>query len=94
MQRIGSTLTLVVVLAAAPVATANSGDAAKDTVKESAKTGGHAARDGAQTFGRSTRDFFTHGPDAAKHTWKSNAARTKEDAKEGGRRTRAAAHED
>ena len=62
------------------------------TVKEAAKTGGHAARDGALTFGRSTRDFFKGGPEAAKKTWRENAARTKANAKAGGRRTRAAAH--
>jgi hypothetical protein len=64
------------------------------TVKEAAKTGGYAARDGALTFGRSTRDFFTGGPQAAKKTWRENAARTKTNAKAGGRRTRAAAHGD
>jgi hypothetical protein len=63
-----------------------------DTVKEAAKTGGHAARDGALTFGRSTRDFFKGGPDAAKKTWRKNAATTKSNAKAGAARTRAAAH--
>ena len=60
-------------------------------VKESVKTGGRAARDGVLTFGRATRDFFTKGPAAAKRTWKTNAARTKETAKAGGRAVRAAA---
>jgi hypothetical protein len=64
---------------------------AKRTVKESAKTGGHAARDGALTFGRATRDFFTKGPDAAKRTWKANAATTKANARAGGRAVKSAA---
>jgi len=49
-------------------------------VKESGKTAGHAARDGAQTAGRTVGDFFKHGPHTAKRTWKANAARTKADA--------------
>lgn len=67
------------------------GEKVKRTVKESAKTGGHAVRDGALTFGRTTRDFFTKGPDAAKRTWKANAANTKTNAKAGGRAVRSAA---
>jgi len=63
-----------------------------DTVKEAAKTGGHATRDGVLTFGRSTRDFFKGGPDAAKKTWRKNAATTKSNARSGAARTRAAAH--
>jgi hypothetical protein len=66
----------------------------KETVKESARTGGHAARDGAQTFGRTVRDFFTKGPRAAKRTWKENAARTKAEARAGGKRVKAAANGD
>jgi len=66
-------------------------DKTKRTVKESAKTGGHAARDGVLTFGRATRDLFTHGPDAAKRTWKANAAQTKANAQAGGRAVRSAA---
>jgi hypothetical protein len=49
-------------------------------VKESGKTAGHAARDGAETVGRTVGAFFTHGPRTAKRTWKANAARTKADA--------------
>ncbi|HEY3186681.1 MAG TPA: hypothetical protein VGJ70_04355, partial [Solirubrobacteraceae bacterium] len=64
---------------------------AKRTVGEALRTGGHAARDGALTFGRTTRDFFKGGPDAARSTWNGNAAKTKENAKVGGRKTRAAA---
>jgi hypothetical protein len=56
-----------------------------------AKTGGHAAGDAAKTFGRSTKAFFKGGPDEAKATWKENAAKTKEDAHQGGRATKAAA---
>jgi len=63
----------------------------KQTVKESVKTGGHAARDGALTFGRATRAFFTQGPDAAKRTWKANAAKTKANARAGGHAVRSAA---
>jgi hypothetical protein len=70
------------------------GGPVKGTVKESARTGGHAARDGAQTFGRTVRDFFTKGPRAAKRTWKENAARTKANARAGGKRVRAAADAD
>ena len=63
----------------------------KRTVKEAAKTGGHAVRDGALTVGRTTRDFFKGGGAAAKATWKANAAKTKATARSGGRATRAAA---
>jgi len=61
------------------------------TIEESAKTGGHAVRDGALTFGRTTRDFFTGGTAKAKKTWRANAGHTKEDARAGGRATRKAA---
>jgi hypothetical protein len=54
-------------------------------VEESGRTAGHAIRDGALTFGRTVRDFFTGGHRAAKETWRENADRTKEDAREGGR---------
>src|SRR5438093_6584316 len=63
----------------------------KNTAKEAARTGGHAARDGALTLGRTTRDFFKGGAAAAKRTWKANAARTKETARSGGHATRRAA---
>jgi len=53
-------------------------------VEESAKTGGHAIRDGFVTFGRTVRAFFTGGGRAAKETWHENAARTRADAREGG----------
>jgi hypothetical protein len=65
-----------------------------DTVKESARTGGHAARDGALTVGRTVRDFFTKGPRAAKRTWKANAAETKRNAESGGHAVKSAAEEE
>lgn len=64
----------------------------KSTVGEAVRTGGHAARDGALTLGRSTKAFFTGGASAARSTWKENAEKTKENAKDGGRKTREAAH--
>ncbi len=63
----------------------------KGTAKEGARTGGHAARDGALTFGRSVKAFFKGGPHAAKETWKDNAARTKADARAGAHATKRAA---
>lgn len=49
----------------------------KDTTKSGAATGAHAVRDSFRTFGRSTRSLFTHGPHAAKQTWKANAHHTR-----------------
>jgi hypothetical protein len=66
----------------------------KSTVKEGARTGGHAARDGLQTFGRSIGAFFRGGPKAAKEIWKANAARTRANAKAGAGATRHAAQGD
>ena len=63
-------------------------------VKESGKTAGHAARDGAQTAGRTVRDFFKHGPHTAKRTWKANAARTTADAHAAKERVKKAAHDE
>ena len=63
-------------------------------VKESAKTAGRAARDGALTVGRTTRDAVTHGPHTAKHTFKSNAAHTKADAHVGKHRIEHEAHDE
>ena len=63
----------------------------KRTVGEAVRTGGHAARDGALTFGRATRAFFKGGTDAARSTWNENATKTKDEAKAGARRTREAA---
>ena len=84
-------LVLLVATAAAAGET-STGTRVKRTVKEAANTGGYPARDGALTFGRSTRDFFKGGPGAARRTWKANAAHTKATAKAGGRATRDAAN--
>ena len=61
------------------------------TVKEAAKTGGGAVRDGAVTVGRTTKAQVDGGTPAAKKAWKKNAAETKDNANEGGRKTKAAA---
>jgi hypothetical protein len=61
-------------------------------VEEGAKTGGRAVRDGALTFGRTTRAFFKGGPKAARETWNANARNTGKTARAGGRATRDAAH--
>lgn len=77
---------LLVALAVAPVAVAHAGDTGRKVggvVEESVKTGGRAVRDGALTFGRTTRDFFTQGPSAAQRTWEANEERTKANARAG-----------
>jgi hypothetical protein len=74
-----------------PAARKRARTSVKGTVKEAARTGGHAARDGALTFGRSAGAFFTEGPSGAKRTWKANAAKTKRNAKQGAAATKAAA---
>ena len=61
-------------------------------VEESGKTAGHSVRDGALTFGRTTRDFFTHGPRTAKRTWRANAAKTRADAHHDAARVQSEAH--
>jgi hypothetical protein len=93
MKRVGRTVALVAVLALAPlVATAGeTGAKVGGVVEESAKTGGHAIRDGFLTFGRTVRAFFTGGGRAAQETWHENAARTRENAREGGSRIEGAA---
>ncbi len=63
-------------------------------VKESGRTAGHSVRDGALTLGRTTRDFFTHGPRTAKRTWKANAAMTRADARHDKARVKAEAHDE
>jgi hypothetical protein len=83
-----SLLALVLVLAAAPVRAGGG-----KVVVESARTGGHAARDGALTFGRTTRDFFTQGTGSAKRTWDANASRLKANARANAARVRQAARE-
>lgn len=62
-------------------------------VKESGRTTGHAIRDGAQTVGRTVRDFFKGGPHKAKRTWKENAARTRADARADKAHVKREAHE-
>jgi hypothetical protein len=88
MKRVGRTVALVAVLALSPlVATAGeTGAKVGGVVEESAKTGGHAIRDGFLTVGRTVRAFFTGGGRAAQETWHENAARTRENAREGGSR--------
>ncbi|MCW5777855.1 MAG: hypothetical protein KIT14_02910 [bacterium] len=89
-------IALLAVLAAAPVAAVHAGDTGRKVggvVEESAKTGGRAVRDGALTFGRTTRDFFTQGPSAAQRTWRANEAQTKANAREGADRVRDEAHQ-
>ena len=86
-MRIGA-LVLLSAIVAAPAGADPVG-----VVKESGRTTGHAVRDGAQTFGRTVHDFFTGGTHEAKRTWKSNAARTRADARAGGARVKREAHE-
>lgn len=79
-------LPLLMALAVAPMTVAHAGDTGRKVggvVEESAKTGGRAVRDGALTFGRTTRDFFTKGPSAAQRTWEANEERTKANARAG-----------
>jgi hypothetical protein len=87
MARFRHCATLVALLLTAPAPPASAGTLGS-TVKRALVTGGHAARDGALTFGRTTRDLFTRGPAAAKRTWKSNAARTGANARANARATR------
>jgi hypothetical protein len=63
-------------------------------VKESGRTAGHSVRDGVLTFGRTTRDFFTHGPRTAKRTWNANAAHTRAVAHQDKARVKAEAHDE
>lgn len=84
---------LLIALVATLAAAAGPARKTKDVTKESARTAGHAARDGALTAGRTVRDFFKGGPHAAKRTWHANAARTKADARAGRAAVKRAAHE-
>jgi hypothetical protein len=63
-------------------------------VKESGRTAGHSVRDGVLTFGRTTRDFFKHGPRTAKRTWNANAAHTRAVAHQDKARVKAEAHDE
>jgi hypothetical protein len=77
-------LVTVMSLAPLPARAGDTGRRVGGVVQESGRTAGHAVRDSVLTFGRTVRDFFTGGPRAAKETWRANAARTKEDARQGG----------
>ena len=84
MKRVGMTVVLSAMLALAPLVA--TGARVSGVVEESAKTGGHAIRDGFLTFGRTVRAFFTGGGRAARETWHDNAARTRENARVGASR--------
>src|SRR5262245_65735535 len=78
MNRVGRTVVLSAVLAFAPlVATAGeTGAKVGGVVEESAKTGGHAIRDGLLPYGRTVQTFFTGGGRAAQEGRHANAVRT------------------
>jgi hypothetical protein len=88
----GVLLALVAGGVPATVRAGDTGEKVGGTVEESARTGAHAVRDGVLTFGRTVRDFFTGGSQAAKETWRENAARTKENAREGADNVRSEAN--
>jgi hypothetical protein len=69
----GALLALVAGGVPATVRAGDTGEKVGGTVEESARTGGHAVRDGVLTFGRTVRDFFTGGSQAARETWHENA---------------------
>src|SRR2546426_5295619 len=54
------------------------------TVKEAARTGGHPLRDGAPTFGRTTRDFFQSRTLPPQETRDAHAERTQDQPRAGG----------
>jgi len=86
---------LLVLMAGGVPATVRAGDTGEKvggTVEESARTGGHAVRDGVLTFGRTVRDFFIGGSHAARETWHENAERTKENARDGAANVRSEAN--
>src|SRR5262249_10404863 len=89
---VGVAFAAALAFAAVPVRAGDAGEKAGGVVEESARTGGHAIRDGFFTFGRTVRDFFTGGPRAAGETWRENADRTREDAREGAGRVPAEAN--
>jgi hypothetical protein len=88
----GTLLALVAGGVPAAVHAGDTGEKVGGTVEESVRTGAHAVRDGVLTFGRTVRDFFTGGSQAAKETWRENAARTKADAREGAANVRSEAN--
>jgi hypothetical protein len=91
LARGASGLLLVGLLVTGTPAPAGAGWWIWDTTKNGVVTGAHAARDGALTFGRSTKALFVDGPSAARSTWKRNSATTKSNARANGRATEAAA---
>ena len=91
MRRLRALATTLLVAAVLAAATAGAGPVG--VVKESGRTAGHAVRDGAQTVGRTVRDFFKGGPHKAKRTWKENAARTRADARTDEAAVKREAHE-
>ena len=92
--RNAATLVLGALLALGAVARAAAEEkrhSVKNAAKEGAKTGVRTAKEGVLAFGRSTKAFFTGGPEAAKEAWKTSAAKTKRTAKAGARTTKKAA---
>ena len=89
---LAGTVLIALALTTAPAMAGDTRRTAGGVVEESARTGGHAVRDGVLTFGRTVCDFFTGGGRAAKETWNENAARTKENAREGARDVEAEAN--
>jgi hypothetical protein len=69
-------------VAAVPAIADDAGRKAAGVAEASARTGGNAVRDGFLTFGRTVKSFFTGGPNAARETWRENAAETRENARE------------
>src|SRR5882724_2517568 len=74
--------------AVTPAAAEEKRHSVKNDAKEGAKPGGRTAKEGVLTFVRSTKAFFTGGPEAAKEAWKAGAAKTKRTAKTGARTTK------
>src|SRR5262249_38113541 len=75
---VGVAFAAALAFAAVPVRAGDAGEKAGGVVEESARTGGHAIRDGFFTFGRTVRDFFTGGPRAPGAAPPDTAARPRE----------------
>jgi len=88
----GAMLALAMIGAPAAALAGDTGERVGGTVEESVRTGAHAVRDGVLTFGRTVRDFFTGGTNAARETWRENADRTKENARDGAANVRGEAN--
>jgi hypothetical protein len=88
----GVLLALAMIGAPAAALAGDAGERVGGTVEESVRTGAHAVRDGVLTFGRTVRDFFTGGTNAARETWRENADRTKENARDGAANVRGEAN--